>query len=149
MRRSIWDAAARGEIVARLQRLMPASERRWGKMDCTTMVGHCADSLRMVLGERDLGPPRGPLRFAPGRYLVIYLMRWPKGRAKTPVEPRARSAEEFESARQTLLDLLERAAQRPAAELAPTHYLFGRMRHRDWGVLVYRHLDHHLTQFGV
>lgn len=147
--RSVFENEARAEIVARVNGLAPDNERRWGKMDCTTMVGHCADGLRMVLGERDLGPPRGPLRFAPMRYLLIHVVPWPKGKAKAPMEPRKRSAEEFEEQRERLLGLLERTASTPPGDFAETHPLFGRMKHRDWGVLVYRHLDHHLTQFGA
>lgn len=147
--RSLWDDDARRLIVERIRRLTPDSERRWGKMDAPTMVGHCADGLRMTLGERELGPPRGPYRFAPMRYLVIHVLPWPKGRAKAPVEPRPRAAGDWEAMIADLLELIERAAATPAEEFAATHFLFGRMTHRDWGVLVHRHLDHHLRQFGA
>ena len=147
--RSIFEDDARAEIVARIRSLTPDNERRWGKMDCPTMVGHCADGLKMVLGERDVGKPRGPYRFAPLRYLLIHVVPWPKGKAKAPMEPRQRSVEELEERRDALLGLVARAAETPPGEFADTHPLFGRMKHRDWGVLVYRHLDHHLTQFSA
>jgi len=147
--RSIWNEQARTDIIARIGDLKPDNERRWGKMDCPTMVGHCADGLRMTLGERDLGPPRGPYRFAPIRYLMIHVVPWPKGKAKAPVEPRPRQPGEWEDCRDDLLQLIDRAVRTPVEEFGKTHFLFGRMSHHDWGVLVYRHLDHHLTQFGA
>jgi len=147
--RSLWDEQARAEIVGRIGNLKPDSERRWGKMDCPTMVGHCAGGLLMVLGERDLGPPRGPYRFAPMRYLVIHLVPWPKGKAKAPVEPQQKSTEDWSTERDKLLELIDRAARTPPEEFGATHFLFGPMKHNDWGVLAYRHLDHHLTQFGA
>lgn len=146
---SLWDDQARADIVTRIGRLTPESERIWGTMDCPTMVGHCADGIRMVVGERDLGPPHGPYRFAPMRYLLIHVVPWPKGKAKAPVEPRPRPATDWEALRGELLELIARVAQTPAGALAPTHPLFGSMKHHDWGVLVYRHLDHHLEQFGA
>jgi len=147
--KSLWDTEARREIVERIGRLTPDNERRWGKMNCPTMVGHLADGLRMTLGERDLGPPRGPYRFAPIRYLMIHVVPWPKGKAKAPVEPRPRQTSDWEDLHGDLLALIDRAAQTPADAFGATHFLFGRMTQRDWGVLVYRHLDHHLQQFGA
>lgn len=147
--RSLWNEEARADIVTRVGRLTPESERNWGKMDCPTMVGHLASGLRMVLGERDLGPPRGPYRFAPMRYLIVHMVPWPKGKAKAPMEPQPRRPDQWEADKRDLLELIDRAAQAPADALAATHPLFGKMKHHDWGVLVYRHLDHHLEQFGV
>jgi len=147
--RSLWDDQARAEIVARIGNLKPDNERQWGRMDCPTMVGHLANGLRMVLGERDLGPPRGPYRFAPVRYLMIHVVPWPKGKAKAPQEPQLKSAEEWAAERDDLLALIDRAARTPSDGFGKTHFLFGQMSHRDWGVLAYRHLDHHLTQFSA
>jgi hypothetical protein len=31
----------------------------------------------------------------------------------------------------------------------PSHPAFGSLGRRGWGVLTWRHLDHHLRQFGV
>jgi hypothetical protein len=45
--------------------------------------------------------------------------------------------------------LLDGFAQRDRDGRWPDHPVFGRMRGSSWGVLVYRHMDHHLRQFGV
>ena len=51
--------------------------------------------------------------------------------------------------REVVVELIERFAATPPIRLADAHPSFGRMRPRDWDVLQYRHLDHHLRQFGV
>lgn len=44
---------------------------------------------------------------------------------------------------------MERFGAAPAEDLAPVHPAFGRMRRADWGIWAWRHLDHHLRQFGA
>ena len=50
--------------------------------------------------------------------------------------------------REVVVELIERFAAAPPAQFADVHPSFGRMRPGDWDVLQYRHLDHHLRQFG-
>ncbi len=37
----------------------------------------------------------------------------------------------------------------PERASAHTHSFLGRLRGEQWGVMMYKHLDHHLRQFGV
>jgi hypothetical protein len=48
-----------------------------------------------------------------------------------------------------VVELIERFATTPPEQMGLDHPGFGRMSARDWDVLQYRHLDHHLRQFGV
>lgn len=59
------------------------------------------------------------------RWLVIYVVPWPKGKAPTAA-----------------------AARGPSGSWAE-HPAFGNMSGKDYGALIYRHFNHHLTQFGV
>jgi hypothetical protein len=54
---------------------------------------------------------------------------------------------EFESDRRELESLIEQFAQRTAASLQP-HPIFGRLTDSEWQRWGYRHMDHHLRQFG-
>ena len=49
-----------------------------------------------------------------------------------------------------LVALLSRFAEGgPQAAGKATHPSFGNLKGDEWGILVYRHLDHHLQQFGA
>ncbi len=146
--KSLWEPTARQELVARIMRLTPESTGRWGKMEVTQMVCHAADQLRMGLGEISTAEPHGPLRYAPMRYLLIHVLPWPKGKAKGPREAFTTDPGSWESDRTELLRLIERFSQMQGQSAWPRHPLFGKMTARDWAVLSYRHLDHHLRQFG-
>jgi len=37
----------------------------------------------------------------------------------------------------------------PTTEEWPEHPAFGALSRRAWGVLIYRHMDHHLRQFDA
>ncbi|MEQ8330402.1 MAG: DUF1569 domain-containing protein [Longimicrobiales bacterium] len=147
--RSVRDPQARQALIARVRQLSPDRQRRWGRMEVGQMVAHVSDQLRMAVGEVGIQAVRGPFRFRPMRYLIVHLLPWPKGRAKAPPEAFTTSPTTLDADCRTLVALIERFAATPPEQLAPLHPLFGRMTSRDWDVLSYRHLDHHLRQFGV
>ncbi len=145
---SLRDPAARAAIVARVTTLGPKSRRLWGRMNIGQMLCHVADQLRMALRDIPTSRPAGPLRLAPIRYLLIHVLPWPRGRARAPAEAFTTSATDWEADKTKVVELIERFGRASDADLAPTNPVFGRLTGHDWGVLSYRHLDHHLRQFG-
>jgi hypothetical protein len=116
-------------------------------MTSAQALAHLADALKMAFGELPVAMKKTPLRFAPLKQLIIYVAPFPKG-APTAPELLGRSAVDFDGEIASLAAMLDRcgdAGQMFAAE----HPAFGRLSRRDWGVLIYKHTDHHLRQFGV
>ena len=145
---TLHDPHTRAQIVERIRSLTGDEQRQWGTMDVAKMLAHAADQLRMAIGDVKTGPPRGALRFAPTRFLLVHVLPWPKGRATAPVEAFTTPPLEFAGDRSALVALVERFGQCDPKRLARTHPIFGPMTAADWGVLSWRHLDHHLRQFG-
>ncbi len=145
--KSIWRASVRDELRARLARLTPESNARWGRMTAPQMVAHLADSARMALGDLPVAPTRRPIRYPPLKQLIVYLLPFPKGVPTAP-ELIGRIPGEFSHEVHTAGALLERIASPPDGP-RPEHPAFGRLSEQAWGVLVYRHYDHHLRQFSV
>jgi hypothetical protein len=79
---------------------------------------------------------------------VIFVLPWPKG-APTAPELLARAPTAWTGEVVTLSALIERFATRGATGEWPQHPAFGSMTGHAWGVLVYRHCDHHFRQFGI
>ncbi len=91
-------------------------------------------------------PARGALVTRAERLTPDPPSRWPRERrARHRSASRSASAEEQRAFR----DLLARIAVLPAKGPWPSRPAFGTMSRRSWGVLAYRHVDHHFTQFGV
>jgi hypothetical protein len=116
-------------------------------MDAPQMVAHLLASVRMATGELPTAPKRTPLRHTPLKQLIIYVLPFPKGtptaRELQPVPgPWQREVDELRAS-------LDRFVKRDRKGAWPVHPAFGQLSARGWGVLTYRHLDHHLRQFGV
>jgi hypothetical protein len=102
----------------------------------------------MAIGE--LSVPSAKKRAFQGfplKHLLLYVVPFPKG---TPTAPRLKPVEPstFEDERAAVLNLLERIGTGPRDGGGPAHPLFGSLTWNEWGVVVYKHVDHHLRQFG-
>lgn len=114
-------------------------------------VAHCAGSLEMALGERK------PPRMLVGRVLGWAIKPLALGN-DAPMRPNSPTVPELvmkddldlERERPRLLALIDRFCAGGAAGCTThPHSFFGRMTPDEWAVLMYKHLDHHLRQFGV
>ena len=146
---TMQDAATRAAMLARVDTLSPDSAGRWGRMSVVQMLAHMASSLEMSIGILPVQPRRVPLiRSFPLKQLVIHVLPFPKG---TPTAPEliARNPDGFAAEVARVKRLVGQLGElRPDAP-RPDHPLFGRMTSAEWGVLGYRHFDHHLRQFGA
>jgi hypothetical protein len=146
--KTLWDAPARQDVRQRLARLTPASSRRWGTMSAPQMVAHLVDAMRMAIGEMPVPSKNLPLRFTPIKQLVIYCLPFPKG-APTAPQLVSRPPGDWPGECATLLTLVDRFAECDRNGAWPDHPAFGTLTGGNWGVLAYRHIDHHFKQFGV
>jgi hypothetical protein len=147
MKNTMWDEEARRSLVGRLARLTPDARGRWGRMSARDMLAHLTDAARLALGDLPAARKRVPLRYWPIRELVIYVLPMPRN-VPTARELLGRSAVDWGEEMGALCHAIDRLSGRASNEF-PEHPAFGRLSHRAWGVLLYRHTDHHLRQFGV
>lgn len=147
---SLFDAAARADLLDRLAALRPDAERKWGKMDVAQMLAHCQAPLRVALG--DLRLKRSLVGVLFGRLAKKKLLApapWQPGMPTAP-EFKITDQRQFGEERTRLIALLRRLGEGgPAALTRDPHPFFGPLTTAEWDALQWRHLDHHLRQFGV
>ena len=146
---SILKDSDRSAIVNRLQSLSASSAGQWGSMDVAAMLQHLRLSAEMALGELTMpSSNKRAFQVFPLKHLILYVLPFPKG---APTAPALKPGLEtpLEQERTALLSLLERIASGPDEGAGPSHPLFGPLTWRQWGVLTYKHADHHLRQFGA
>ena len=154
MTRTMWDPAARRSLFERLAALEPTAPPRWGRFTAHGMVVHLIDSARMALGTMPVRMARGtPARIARlpvVRHLFVHVLPFPRN-APTMRELLTSPQGDWAADRATFRQLAEELALRAEDPQAswPPHPFFGALNRHDWGVLGYRHTDHHLRQFGV
>jgi hypothetical protein len=149
--KDLYDANAAAGMRARLASLRPDSTAQWGVMTVSQALAHMSASLEMALGDQK--PPRMFAGRIFGRLIKRLVMRdnAPLKR-NTPTAPTmlVKGDRDFEHERRRLDKLVERFSHgREAACTTHPHTFFGAMSPREWAVLQYKHLDHHLRQFGA
>jgi hypothetical protein len=148
MRKTLWNAESRKELMARLDRLEPDTMPLWGTMSAPQMLAHLANWGEMADGNIATARRPSILRMPPVRYLVIYWLPWPKG-VPTAIELISRDPTGFSEEREAVRRGIEKFASGDPNRAFPEHPAFGFISPALWGVLGYRHTDHHLRQFGV
>ena len=147
---SIFRPADLDAVLARIRGLAPDTARVWGKMDAAQMFAHCQVPIRVALGDVKL--KRGLVGILFGRMAKKSLMK-PKdfGRGMpTAPEFRVLDRRDFEAERGRLVDLVGRLGRGgPGTLTAAPHPFFGAMTTDEWDTLMWKHLDHHLRQFGA
>lgn len=126
----------------------------WGVMSAAEMLCHLGDAHEAVLGTR-VPPGRG----ASGRSRPVMKwvalrapFPWPKGFKTRPgVDPKQEGTRpgEFEADRDRAIRTLRALVTADPHTLAPVHSLFGPMDAADWHRWAFRHVGHHLRQFGL
>ena len=148
--KSLFAATDRQALVRRLEGLQPDAPREWGTMSAAQMLCHCAIALETGTGDR---PMKQKLI---GKILMPLFKKKLLGeqpfQKSSPTDPSfvVKHQCDFVAERVRLLALIERFVQRGAASAATqTHAFFGRLTGEQWGELMYKHIDHHLRQFGA
>ena len=147
---SLGQEGTRRELLARARRLTPESEARWGKFTVDRMLAHVVDGFRMAMGDVTTKPKRVaiPIHRWPLNVIFIHVFGMPK-HAPTAPELLSRAPLTIDGELRELESQMARFAGMRDREDWPAHPFFGRLSRRSWGVLGYKHLDHHLRQFGV
>ncbi len=149
--KSLFEPQAVVAVKDRLARLRPDAQRQWGKMTVAQMVSHCATSMELATG--DLKPPRvfigrilGPLV----KPLALGNDRPMQRNSPTSPELIVRDERDFAGERARLNALIDRFVEGGREECTThPHSFFGRLTPDEWAELMYKHLDHHLRQFGT
>ena len=146
--KSIWQDETRRELSDRVGAVVWDRRAEWGKFSAPKMVCHLADSLKMAMGDLKVPSKRLPIRYPPLKQFIIYLAPFPRS-APTAPELLVRAPREWANDIADVQDLLARAGSARTTATWPEHPAFGKLSKRAWGVLIYRHMDHHLRQFGA
>lgn len=136
-------------ILDRLERATPSTQRHWGKMTVAQMLKHAQQPLRVAVGELPL--KRGLMGLLFGKLAKKKLLDpkpWGHG---MPTAPQfvVKGEPDFSTEKQKLTELVQRFSSGPSAIAEKNHPFFGPMTVDEWDRLQWRHLDHHLRQFGL
>ena len=139
-------------VIARINTLTPESQRQWGKMDVSQMLAHCCVAYEMIY-EPDKHPKPN---FLMGMILKLFVKRIVTGegtpKKNNPTAPQfiIKSDKDFEKERARLVAYIQKTQELGEGEFdGKMSHSFGVLSKAEWNNMLYKHLDHHLTQFGA
>lgn len=137
-------------IIERLEQLTASSQRVWGKMTVSQMLAHCKEAFKVPLSEKPL-PKLFPISLI-GPFFKKKLFDDTVWKHGLPTAPSfiIKDERNFEKEKKELLELVNHfyIAGPSRVGLHP-HPVFGKFTPEQWGKAMWKHLDHHLRQFGV
>jgi len=148
--KNLFETTAVEEVKERMVQLRPDSERLWGTMNPAQALAHCSILMEVTVGLRRL--PRSLIGRVVGRFVKPTILNEEPLRSNMPTDKNFVVGDERDlvAEQQRLRELVDRfATGGPQGCAKNPHSFFGPMTAAEWSRMMYKHLDHHLRQFGV
>ncbi len=151
MIKNIFEAATTEEVIARINTLNAESKALWGSMSVGQMLAHCAVTYEMIFEDKHARPPA----------VIRLMLKWFVKPTVVGVKPYKKNSQtapafkmtepkDFENSKRILIEYLQKVQT-----LGPSYFegreshSFGHLTTAEWNAMFYKHLDYHLSQFGV
>ncbi|AIQ42126.1 DUF1569 domain-containing protein [Paenibacillus sp. FSL R7-0297] len=147
---NIFDLSHSKEILVRIDQLMQSTQPQWGRMDVAQMLAHCSSFQDIAMGKSH--SPRSWLGMLIGKFAKpIFYNDKPLPRNMSTIQTiMIVDKREFEVEKEKLKqNILILQSDGPKNCNNRPHPFFGVLTSEEWGKGIYKHLDHHLKQFGV
>lgn len=147
----IFNPSVTENVTARINQLSNETPAKWGKMNVGQMLAHCNVTYEMVYDTKHKAPG-----FPVNLILRLFVKKYVTGEA--PYKKSSGTApsfiisdqRDFEVEKARLISYIERVASEGRTAFEGKKSLsFGKLTSQEWNNMFYKHLDHHLTQFGV
>jgi hypothetical protein len=148
--KSLFDADTCSQILNRIDTLNQSIEPTWGKMEVGQMLHHCHFPLSLALGRYHMKKPSPLMRlifksFKKGMYNdTLWKPNLPTAKGFKVVDKK-----DFAAEKTLLVGLINDFHLEKDRKTWEPHPAFGDFTHEQWGKMQYKHLDHHLRQFGA
>lgn len=149
--KNLFEESVLQECLSRINQLESTSTPLWGKMNVAQMMAHCSRALELAMGLMET-PKLNPFIKLIGRLIKPNYYNdkpWGKNLATAPYFIMSPTLN-FDSEKQKLINLTTQLSKGGPSELTKVPNPFwGKLTDEQQGKGQYKHLDHHLKQFGV
>lgn len=149
MKKNLFSKNCIEEVKDRIRNLDKNTTPNWGKMNVAQMLAHCSVSLKNALGETQqkrkwIGYFVAPF-FRHRFYDTI-----PYKIKNNPSTFIVNDDKDFEVEKEIFFKLLGQFYEKERTHFEKSvHPILGKFTPEQWAIGQYKHLDHHLRQFGV
>ena len=139
------------DLISRINKLTPTSQPSWGKMSVEQMLAHCNVTYEMVYDN--IHPkPNSFKKFMLKLFVknIVISEKPYKKNSQTAPEFIIKDSRKFNIEKQRLTDYIIKTQQLGENYFdGKESHSFGVLTKQEWNNMFSKHLDHHLTQFGV
>jgi hypothetical protein len=146
--KNLFDTGVKQEIIERINKLTPQSHRQWGKMDVAQMLAHVQVPIGVAFGTSTVKGNWLMKLILPLFKKALYDEKpWKQGLPTDKTFIMTGQARDFEKEKKLLLESISRFTE--ANMITEKHPVFGKLTKEQWSKATWKHLDHHLKQFGA
>ncbi|MUV04718.1 DUF1569 domain-containing protein [Flavobacterium rakeshii] len=149
--KTIFNQNTREELINRIEQISEDHKAKWGKMNVFQMLKHNSYWNGWILGTEAHNYKQTFMGKIFGKIALKSMIKNEKPFDKnipTSEEFKVKELEgDFEFEKNKWIDLIN--SYKNYDNLKFVHDFFGKMTKEQIGVLVYKHTDHHLRQFGL
>ncbi|MGB7203763.1 MAG: DUF1569 domain-containing protein [Pyrinomonadaceae bacterium] len=149
--KTLRNESERAGLIERVKSLSGSEMPSWGKMNVNQMVSHLVQAGEMPF-ESSVPDRSSFMSRTLLKPLILYVVPVPKEVKTSPEmnqQENGRKPQDFESDKALLIGAINKIGTLPLDHECLAHPFFGAMTAKQWSVLASKHIDHHLTQFGV
>ena len=145
--KNLFDTTVKQELFNRMNTLTPQSQALWGKMNVAQMLAHCQMPLGVATGKHKL--KRNFFLSLIGPMFKKQLFNDKPFKRNLPTDKSfiIANPQEFEKEKRNLIDMINSFSVDSMS--GEKHPFFGKLTNDEWSKGTWKHLDHHLIQFGV
>ena len=149
---NIFTLEVSNSIIDRINQLKPDSRPLWGKMSVDQMLAHCSVTYGFIYTPEQYKKAGFFMRLILKFFVKKVVTNEVDYKASSPTAPDfvITGNRDFEAEKAKLIGYIQRVQQEgPAAFDGKESFNFGVLNLNEWNNMLYKHLDHHLRQFGV
>jgi hypothetical protein len=146
--KNLFEPAVKQDIVNRINKLTPDSKALWGKMNVNQMLAHLQMPIGVAEGTHQL--KRSFIGILFGRMAKPMLYNDKPFKRNLPTDKSfimTGNDKDFETEKKKLLEMISHFTEQNMVDTP--HPFFGKLTKEQWSKGTWKHLDHHLQQFGV
>ena len=148
---TIFDKNTREELIERIKQINKSNKPDWGKMNVFQMLKHNTYWNGWILGKETPTYKQALLGKVFGKIVLKKMIKDEKPFDKNiPTSDQFKVKEataDLESEKSVWISLIKEYEIYNNPKFV--HDFFGKMTKEEIGILVYKHTDHHLRQFGI
>lgn len=145
---NLFDTHTFENCLERLQVINDKTTAQWGQMNAAQMLHHCQKPLEVAMQKKEHQLKSNLLAQWFFKKMMYNDKPWPKG-MQTPKSFKVETEKEMNEEKNPLINLLQEFFSQRNREKWPKHPVFGQFTPEQVGKMQFKHLDHHLRQFGV